>query len=58
MKMNLEYKTATQQFDMVEAHISHWCFHVPERRGGVLHLTNRSDDVPENVPGTDLYSEY
>lgn len=35
IKANLEYKIATQQFDMVEAHIPHRSFNAPERRGGV-----------------------
>lgn len=35
IKANLEYKIATQQSDMVEAHIRHWNFNAPERRGGV-----------------------
>lgn len=51
MKTNLKYKTATQQLDMVVAHMPQRSFSAPESRGGVLHLTNRDDDVPDKVPG-------
>lgn len=51
MKTNLKYKIATQQLDMVVAHMPQRSFSVPESRGGVLHLTNRDDDVPDKVSG-------
>lgn len=51
MKMNLEYKTATLQFDMVVVQIPQWSFNASESRGGILHLTNTDHDGPDRVPG-------